>query len=633
MAKYSVLDKLYRKKVTTKEIATFNFDSMRGPGVYNFLTEHDIQSLYNIATSKRYSANLQMKYKQMNRILNPRGFTVFHRGTNRVAYKYMEDRNILLKAGVDKAGTRDAMREFQNQQILKPFVTKIFDAHPLGISICERVVPITSYSEFAQMAKQYYDLMTKFFIGRYIMKDVGEQYFMNWGIRLGFGLVLLDYPYLYELDDSKLICRAKDLINPNIPCCGEIDYDLGFNNLVCTKCGMKYNAEDLARLVKTNKISKFKEDSSMEPIKVFVVRGDEVLFEGGQVATDTILPKTRFIKHEEEEQHEIPKMEVSVTRGDQEVDMHEEHKHTHELDPYNETIMEVAKLISEGKSDAEVAEAVISKFRASGMPVDVEAKVKHALGLGPVATKIPRNLVTIGNEEETPSNKLDELFEGKEKYYDMEEIPVTTVTNFAPVTSCVVCDEEDVPQGIPDQYFPEIPMNVEVNVEQVENDQVEDINETENVLDHVTDDLEKEAAIELGFAPAVEVLKEETTEEKETGFVDRQSFENYFSKELEKYFEEYYLPTEAHKGGVSKFKKDIVDNFDVIMKETRTSYKALGITKETVDDYINKFADDFISSHDISSRIYGNEVEEEPQTDRGFKRRGKKRKYNGMEEF
>lgn len=72
-------------------------------------------------------------------------------------------------------------------------------------------------------------------------------------IRYNHGPVLLDYPYIYKLDGAKLYCSKKDLIT-GLPCNGEIDYDEGFNSLICTKCGKRYLATDLRDNSVDNKI-------------------------------------------------------------------------------------------------------------------------------------------------------------------------------------------------------------------------------------------------------------------------------------------------------------------------------------------------------------------------------------------
>lgn len=62
--------------------------------------------------------------------------------------------------------------------------------------------------------------------------------------------MLLDFPYVYELDGNKLYCSAPDENSPTGLCGGEIDYDDGFNFLRCTKCGVQYRVKELAKAIK-----------------------------------------------------------------------------------------------------------------------------------------------------------------------------------------------------------------------------------------------------------------------------------------------------------------------------------------------------------------------------------------------
>jgi hypothetical protein len=152
-------------------------------------------------------------------------------------------------------GTQDAPREFQNQMVLKPFVPKVFEYTPDGVlSIQERVEPITNREEFMSVAEDVYTLITEFLLGEYVFDDIGSDYFMNYGIRKGFGVVILDFPYMFKVDYGKLICAAKDPTTISGTCEGEIDYDDGFNELHCTKCGAIYTAKDLGKRVEEEKV-------------------------------------------------------------------------------------------------------------------------------------------------------------------------------------------------------------------------------------------------------------------------------------------------------------------------------------------------------------------------------------------
>ena len=276
------------KKPDSLTIMRAQFDSIQGPSLRSMLTEQDIAQLYTIIMDPKLSANLPSKHKAMNEYLKARGFYKFASGTNRIAYRYAYNNNIILKVAVDKTGLSDSLREFQNQEKLKPFVCKIFDVHPTGIAaVVERVTPITSHKTFALVMSDYYDIMTKFFIGRFVMEDIGEEYFMNWGLRNNFGLVLLDYPYLYELDDARLYCNERDRRYPGTICGGEIDYDIGFNRLVCKKCGREYPAKELARSIQERRITMVR--TNVNSFNVRVMRGDKVVVDNSSTS-DVILP-------------------------------------------------------------------------------------------------------------------------------------------------------------------------------------------------------------------------------------------------------------------------------------------------------------------------------------------------------
>lgn len=236
-----LLDKLYKN---APEFHVEQFNRMMVPPLYYYIHPHWVEELYNIAkTSKRPKE----KREYMDAILKNCGFRHFCSGTNRAAYACYEDPRILLKVAIDSIGMNDGPAELENQEKLKPYCTKVFDVSPMGnVSLVERVEPIISIEEFKYIAEDIFTILYTKIIGKYILQDIGTDYFMNWGIRKGFGPVLLDFPYVFDIDGSKLYCMKPMPPGSPYPVCGgEIDYDAGFNNLVCTRCGSVYIAEDL----------------------------------------------------------------------------------------------------------------------------------------------------------------------------------------------------------------------------------------------------------------------------------------------------------------------------------------------------------------------------------------------------
>lgn len=227
-------------------IAEFNYDKLSAPPIRYFFDDFDINRLYQIATSLRYSAKPQVKYQEIDKIMRSRGFVKLSAGTNRVVYRHLELDSIACKVAYDDIGLGDNPREFINQNYLKPFCAKTFEVSPNGvIAFAERLNPITNREEFISIAEDVFELISTFIIGEYVMDDIGTHYFMNYGMRKGFGPCLLDYSFLYKLDGNKLYCSKEDKNSETGRCEGVLDYDPGYNNIICPKCGRIYRAHEL----------------------------------------------------------------------------------------------------------------------------------------------------------------------------------------------------------------------------------------------------------------------------------------------------------------------------------------------------------------------------------------------------
>ena len=284
---------LYPKCKTAVE---FKFDTLMVNPLLTYISPQDIYQLNKIATSIKYSSKPKEKYAMIDNILVPRGFKKMASGTNRVVYRFLEDYRIVLKVAIDKVGLSDNGNEFRNQHLLKPFVTKCFEVSPCGtVGIFERVVPITSREEFINISEDIFDLINNL-IGKYVLEDIGEKYYMNYGLREGFGPVLLDYPYVFELDGRKLFCNVPEPMSPLGYCGGEIDYDLGYNDLICTKCGKRYLATELKSDEKSDKPKIIIKGDDII-MKCVLKRGNEVVSElnsKAPVTTNTIKSKREF---------------------------------------------------------------------------------------------------------------------------------------------------------------------------------------------------------------------------------------------------------------------------------------------------------------------------------------------------
>ena len=148
----------------------------------------------------------------------------------------------------------------------------MFQVTPCGtVGFAERVQPIKNRAEFAIIAPDVFDVLDGL-LGKYVMDDVGTQFFLNWGVT-DRGPVLLDYPYIYECDPDKLFCN-KEYPDGTV-CHGFIDYDGGLNFLTCQRCGKRYNAVDLKKNRPTNHLVTFK--GGLIPMKVRLLRNNKVI--------------------------------------------------------------------------------------------------------------------------------------------------------------------------------------------------------------------------------------------------------------------------------------------------------------------------------------------------------------------
>lgn len=254
------------------------FDSILPPcRILNLLTVQDIMELNSIAKSKKLSSEPIKKFDMIKTIMARRGFKKLSSGTNRIAFKYMEDQSIVIKVAYDSVGLSDNLHEMYNQYLIKPFCTKVFDVSPCGtVGMFERVRAVKNREEFQSIAYDVYDIIVNEFVGKYILADIGTKFFMNWGVRQDSHPVILDFPYIYELDGSKIYCNRPDLNSEHGFCGGDIDYDEGFNHLICTKCGKTFLASELKLAAEKKSKDIIIEEEDLNMI-VEVKKGDEVI--------------------------------------------------------------------------------------------------------------------------------------------------------------------------------------------------------------------------------------------------------------------------------------------------------------------------------------------------------------------
>lgn len=270
-------DKVDRSVLFTPQSTNYQelFESIQMPiNGWALLSPDDVNRLYWIATTGSLAGKFDKKRELMDEVMHNRGFKFMAGGTNRMVYKHYEFPTIVAKVPIDKVGMNDNIAEMENQKLIWPYCTKMLQI--VGhIGFAERVEPILNRYQFNAFAAMIY-LTTLQLVGKYVLEDIGTDYWKNWGVRTDWGPVLLDMPYIYPLDGNKLICRKP--MRDGRPCLGLIDYDPGFNHLYCTRCGRMYNAAELQDNIKKKIIDLDQSNKGgKKPMLAKLMRGNKVL--------------------------------------------------------------------------------------------------------------------------------------------------------------------------------------------------------------------------------------------------------------------------------------------------------------------------------------------------------------------
>lgn len=219
------------------------FDRMElGRSIMEYLPLFIQIQIYDIVKSLKYSGTsekIKAKKALIDQLVQPYGFVRLGCGTNRLVYSCVYDNRIVLKIPFEESGLSDGYNEMTIQEYLKPFICKTFEVGYMGIcSLHERVIPIEHKAQFDKVSDMHFELIFILKRNGYMLDDVGIRTFKNVGIRENFGLVILDYPTVYQINkQGGLLCKR---------CGGRIDYDAGFNRISCKSCKKIYTTQSLA---------------------------------------------------------------------------------------------------------------------------------------------------------------------------------------------------------------------------------------------------------------------------------------------------------------------------------------------------------------------------------------------------
>lgn len=254
------------------------------PSIYYYIPNDAINTLYNISCDAKLSNTPLKRFNLQNEVLDKYGFKPLASGTSRRTFYSIYDPNIIIKLGSDLIGRSDNLSENIIQELLLPFCPKILDVDPTGsVMLAERVETMTEKEYKEVWINEIFDLVESLYQLGYLFEDVGLYSFKNWGVRIGFGPVILDFPYLYQIDWDKMICDKEDPITHK-KCGGKIGYNYEevMSEIICYKCKSRYSAKYLSKPI-TGKtlesiLGRNKKMKKSYDIPVIVVKGNKVVF-------------------------------------------------------------------------------------------------------------------------------------------------------------------------------------------------------------------------------------------------------------------------------------------------------------------------------------------------------------------
>ncbi len=272
-----ILTNLYGHGRTFEDMLT-DWDRMTKPPIEYYLSPKAINDLYLLSTDVKLMGKPAERYKIMENILAPYHFKILASGTNRRCFYHTEDPTIVLKIGSDLVGRTDNISEYFNQTKIRPFCAKAYSYTPNGVCLLEeRVEPLTQ-EDFTKYSKTIYEIVCNFTYRGYLCEDIGAAFFKNWGYRVGYYPVLIDFPYVREIDFSRLKCIKPDPVTGKL-CGGYLDYDISLSQVECTKCGTRYSLDYLAKAYPAKREAKFskKERFNMSEFRAVLMRGNKVV--------------------------------------------------------------------------------------------------------------------------------------------------------------------------------------------------------------------------------------------------------------------------------------------------------------------------------------------------------------------
>ncbi len=238
--------------------------------IKEFITDKAMDMLTKVYFKRNVDNNEKARMIQLVLDQNNIDNVLLGPGTNRVAF--LID-GYVFKFAMDSWGIKDNYNELASSKELQPFVVKTYETCGL-INVCEYVT-LMSTEDFAhpQVEKIIVSTLSELSVS-YLLGDVGytAKNFTNWGYRDDGSVVILDYAYIYQIQNHDIICFDDGHL---------LEYNEYFTHLVCPHCRRKYDFMEIRRRISTT----FEADEAnsvldnaykLEVPKIYVPDDDEI---------------------------------------------------------------------------------------------------------------------------------------------------------------------------------------------------------------------------------------------------------------------------------------------------------------------------------------------------------------------
>lgn len=208
--------------------------------INEFIDEKTSDLLYKVYTTRNTHNNT--KAQMIQDVLDVAGIenTLLGPGTNRVAF--LID-GYVFKFAMDSWGWKDNLNELASTKELQPYVIKTYESNGL-INVCEYVT-LMSTDEFEdRRVENIIKTTLSILSSSYLLGDVGytPKNFTNWGYRENGDIVILDYAYIYRVENRDILCSHDGAV---------LEYNPMFTGMKCPECNSKYEFMDIRRRIST----------------------------------------------------------------------------------------------------------------------------------------------------------------------------------------------------------------------------------------------------------------------------------------------------------------------------------------------------------------------------------------------